>query len=392
MSTNINKGIYPIAIYEFIKNNSDVNKHIFISDIVNHLKNYAGGIEDSSIKRTVERHIDGIIQYDENVHVILKNNEEGYIPAETTAKEIKEIYYDQPFSSNDIRILSDAVIFSKHLKNKERLKLLEKLSKLMPSHSNNWYNNAVHESIQQAKIESDLFRNLEYIDQAIAEKKCIKFDKMVFGINKKLHTSESCVGFSPYYIFIANQTYYVIGVFDIRDFNKKHIYPVSLLEVYRMKKLSFDHTSVYVDINKTSLNGKSLKDICDMPFDIYACSDRLNLNISENVKFEISAKGMNVIIPIWRNNLTITKINPEDKTYNKKISITPTEERYIATLKVASRADWNTILSLLNSYSILEIALISHHETLQKIINKMSYNFKPHIDGKRVTLHRTNPT
>lgn len=394
MATNINKGIYPIAIYEFIKNNSDCEQHIHISDIVNHLKIYAGGIEESSIKRTVERHIDGIVQFDENIHIILKNDEENYIPAETPSKEIKEIYYDHPFSSNDIRILSDAVIFSKHLKKKDREKLLHNVSNLLPSHSNNWYDNAIHASNEQTKIESDLFRNLEYIDQAISEKRCIKFENMIYGINKKLHTAISLSGFSPYYIFIDNQTYYVFGVFIsnrkyyAKNPNKKRIYTPVRFEIYKMKSVNFDDESMYISINKTKLNGKSLKDICNLQFDIHNRPEGIYRQMSENVKLEISTRAMNVIIPIFGNNLTIKKINPTDVNNEIKVSITPSEERYLATLKVVSRTDWNTILSLLNHYSISDIALVSHHKELQEIIKRISLNFQSHITFRRHSLSR----
>ena len=134
--TNINTWIYPIAIYEFIKQNSDEEHHITVSEIMRHLKQYAAGRADASVQRNVTRHIKDLVLYDENIRVVLKNNEEDFRPEETDLKDIKDIYYDQPFSAGDIRILSDAIIYSTHLKHCKREDLLRKIADLRPSHSN----------------------------------------------------------------------------------------------------------------------------------------------------------------------------------------------------------------------------------------------------------------
>ena len=377
--TNPDKAIYPIAIYEFIRTNSDETKHLTIKDIVQHLRTYSAGIDERNIKRTVCRRIDDILLYDENVHVITKNGEEDYKPAETNHGEIMEIYYDQPFSATDVRIMSDAVIYSKHLKNKERKELLGKISELRPSHSNRWFKNALQDSTDQTKLESDLFRNLEYIGQAIEEKKCIRFDNMVYGADKRLHLAKSVRGFSPYKIYIDNDTYYVIGVTEqariMKEWHSKKYpdskinYAIHRFELFRMNKLRFDENAKYLPLEKTRLNGKSLKEICDEQFSIYGTLN--NTTLSENVEIAVNPRGLQVLIKTFGNKIMVKNIDSSGlpSVVTEKY---PEEVHYLVILKKAGRNEWNTILSLLNQYSIHDITLLSHKKQLSQMLSRIS--------------------
>ena len=56
----------------------------------------------------------------------------------------------------------------------------------------------------------DIFYNVEIIDEAISENVKISFDYNKFKSDKKLHKTNTHI-VSPYYTFLANQSYYLMG-------------------------------------------------------------------------------------------------------------------------------------------------------------------------------------
>ena len=383
----INKGIFPVVIYEYIKQNTDQIKHTTILEIADHLKHYTDEIQKDSRIRTVERHLCSLAQFDENICVVLNDDTEDYKPYETPAKDIKEIYYDQPFNSTDIHILSDAIIYSKHLRLKERENLLKKLSNLSPSNKYDWYKNAIHETTELMQDESQLFRNLEFIDYAISEKKCLSFKLATYRSDKKLHNSVTYKGFSPYKIFIDNNTYYVVGAFRSE---KNHLdkfmstFPESTgnktvkiyrFEVYRIQNISPDDKSVYIKISDTDLHNRSISDICKGDYNIYNILCRTLQPKDKNVEFCVNRRGLHVLIQSFGRNIFIKKTSLKElpsKLTNKLQN--NDEDYYIVTLKNATHNDWNTILRLLHNYPVSDIALLSHHDAIKRFINLIIKN------------------
>ena len=394
-----NTGIYPVFIYEYIKNNSDKDKTLSVNDIVNELEKHITGIKIESIKKTVERNLSALILYDENIHIITKNGTEDYIPYESKHAEIKEIYYDQPLTTGDIRILSDAVVYSNHLRKKDKEELLNKLSNIYPSHSNNWYANAIHDSADSTVLESDLFRNLEYIDQAITQKSCIDFDYMWFDSNQKLHKRDTIKSFVPLKIYISNDTYFVIGitkssrnmhnVFSARKPGKKELpYLLKRYEIYKIRRLFFNYESEYINISKTSLSKKNLKEICD---DEYSEFNHLHFYPkikSRNIQLLSTQFGLQKLIPLFGSKIKAKKIEALDlvEKYPTVLEHTPSNENlYIVTLKEARVKEWTTLLSVLyehpinlgeDHYHSNDIVLLSHHDKLSEILGVISKNLE----------------
>ena len=387
------KGMFPVAIYKFIKENSDEEKCLTPMDIYKFLRTYTPDIQEDSTWKTVSRNLEKLAAQFEEIHIVYKNGYEHTKEDKFSFPDIESIYFDQKFTTNDVRVISDAVIYSRHLDDKTRKELLKKISELRPSHSNVWYRNALQDSSDQIKLETDLFNNLEYIDYAINDKLCINFDVMSYGFDKNLHKSETHEGFTPYKIFIAEGIYYVVGLLytskKIEDhFAKKHPesepeYPVRRFPIHRMKSIRIDNEHEYVEIKKTRLKDKSLKEICEGEYNAggvfitpemtqkYPGRRRPNAN---DVEFLVSKRGLDALTDVFGKKLSIRR----EKDVKKKIgSHEISNHHFEVTLKNASSNDWNKIVTLMMTYMEIDIALLSHHNTLNRYVMRlMSHNVK----------------
>ena len=386
----MDKGMFPVMIYKYIKENSDEDTWLTPEKIYKFLRIYTPDIQEESTWKTVSRNLEKLADQFEEIRIVYKDDCEYNKTEKFIFSEIKKIYYNQRFTTNDVRIISDAVIYSRHLNDKDRKDLLGKIAGLWPSHSNKWYSNALQDSSDQIKLETDLFHNLDYIDFAIREKSCINFDIMSYGFDKKLHPSESHEGFTPYKIYIADGIYYVVGLLDKQKKREDHfakesgerepVYPIRRFPIHRMKRISLDEEHKYVEIKNTVLKDMSLKDICEGE---YNWADRLVIPWNakgplrrrpntNDVQFLVSKRGIDALADVFGKKLSIQ----QKRTVKKRLgSFERTDQRFEVTLKNASSSDWNKIVTLLMKYMEHDIALLSHHSTLNRfVVRLMSHN------------------
>ena len=388
----MDKGMFPVMIYKYIKENSDEEKCLTPEDIYKLLRIYTPDIQEDSTWKTVSRNLEKLAYQFDEIRIVYKNGFEYTKDEKFSFSEIESIYYDQKFTTNDVRVISDAIIDSRHLNDKDRKELLGKIVELRPSHSNGWYSNALQDSADQIKLETDLFHNLEYIDYAINDKLCINFEIMSYGFDKKLHPSASYKGFTPYKIYIADGIYYVVGLLDkykqrvdcaVKEHPKYEIeYPIWRFPIHRMKSIRIDEEHKYVEIKNTILKDKSLREICEGEYSEF---DRLTIPLvsrsplrnrpnNNDVDFLVSRHGLNALTDYFGKKVSIQR-NKDVKVKLGKHE--HTDHRFEVTLKNASNSDWDKIITLMTRYMERDIALLSHHSKLTSYITRlMNHNVK----------------
>ena len=379
-------GMYPVILFNFIRENSDEFRHLTVDDLVDHLQGFTkDGVKIASVRKNVERNLQALADSDKRIRVVYENGDEYCTKTMSFSfSDVVGIYFDQPFSAGDIRILSDAVIYSSHLKRSEREELLKKVAALRPSHSNQWYKNAVQDSTQLSRSETDLFKNLEFIDHAIAEKKCIKFHLASYNNNKRLQISKTQhVGFAPLKIFIQGGMYYVVG---ITDRNKQRHdeaadaedpdYFLTPIPIHIMRKICFDDLHEYTEIKNTKLSKYSLKDLNEGLWGSINILGKQSLMVTSDVEFITTLEGLNVLIEVFGTGLRVNRINRE-KLPNSLLCQLPkdesaTEERYSVILQKPGIHEWYKLLPILFESSVEDIYLNSHHSTLRRMITRIS--------------------
>lgn len=114
------------------------------------------------------------------------------------------------FEDSELHMLIDGVLSSKYVSAKHSKQLIEKLCGLSNKYFSSHVKNVYSVNEWNKTDNSELFLNIEIIDEAIESGKCVKFDYSKYGADKKLHKSASHT-VSPYQLILHNQRYYLMA-------------------------------------------------------------------------------------------------------------------------------------------------------------------------------------
>jgi len=132
--------------------------------------------------------------------------------------------YCHDFDSGQIRMLMDAVLFSKNISESECKDLINKIGSLVPGNKASRHIGKLSE-IKGGKVTSDtVIGNLDMLDEAIEKRKKIEFIYNSYGTDKKLHPKCDADGIavvkkaSPYNIVANDGKFYLIANYE--NFNE----------------------------------------------------------------------------------------------------------------------------------------------------------------------------
>ena len=129
---------------------------------------------------------------------------------EIESKRAGSYLEERDFTDAELRILIDGVLSSKHITAKYSKDLIDKLCSLSSKYFRSHVKH-VHTVGDWDKTENQaLFYNIEIVDEAIEEKRQIRFDYNKYGVDKKLHKTRTHQA-SPYQLILHNQRYYLMA-------------------------------------------------------------------------------------------------------------------------------------------------------------------------------------
>ena len=117
---------------------------------------------------------------------------------------------EREFTESETRLLIDGVLSSKHITAKYSKDLIDKLCGLQSRHFRSHVKHVYSVNEWDKTANSQLFYNIELIDEAIETKKQIRFDYNKYGLDKKLHRTTTHTA-SPYQLILHNQRYYLMA-------------------------------------------------------------------------------------------------------------------------------------------------------------------------------------
>ncbi len=188
------KKLAPLLILEILKKNSDFNHPMKQDEIISYLdREYGVSMERKAVGRNIQLLIDA-----------------GY-EIETSKKGT---YFDgQLLDDSEIHLVIDSILASKHISEAQSKSLINRIASLSNKYFKKHIKN-IYSLEQRDKTESsNLFLNIEIIDEAISKDKQIKYDYNKYKIDKKLHKTSTQV-ISPYQLLLHNQRYYLMGYSD----------------------------------------------------------------------------------------------------------------------------------------------------------------------------------
>lgn len=240
MYTTPPKKMLILNILDVLRNHSDGEHRLSQRRIIDILeKDYQMKVERKAVKRNLIDLLDAGL----NVQCTT---------AERTGKDgrTQTVYSDwhivPEFTNAEIRLITDSLLFSKHMPHAQCRRLIDKVEKLggreyRPSSKNV---STVSDSLPENK---QLFFTVDVLDEAIVRKRKVSFTYNDFGTDKKLHPRLAVNGeprsyvVNPYQMVAANGRYYLIGNYDKYDnlahYRVDRITEVRILEGERSKPL-----------------------------------------------------------------------------------------------------------------------------------------------------------
>ena len=189
-------------------------------------------------RKAVKRNLLNLIEYGSNIEyrevsrkdIFRKKDSVSYKGTSDFAdKEISEddllwtdFYLKQKFTNEELRLLIDSLLFSKHIPYSQAKELIKKLESL-----SNIYFKSCSQYIYPLPVErtdnKQVFYNIAILDDAIHKKKKVLFEYAVYHTDKKMHLKKREDGsvreyiITPYQMAVQEGKYYLICNYDKYD-------------------------------------------------------------------------------------------------------------------------------------------------------------------------------
>lgn len=189
-------------------------------------------------RKAVKRNLLNLIEYGSNIEyrevsrkdIFRKKDSVSYKGISDFAdKEISEddllwtdFYLKQKFTNEELRLLIDSLLFSKHIPYSQAKELIKKLESL-----SNIYFKSCSQYIYPLPVErtdnKQVFYNIAILDEAIRKKKKVLFEYAEYHTDKKMHLKKREDGsvreyiITPYQMAVQEGKYYLICNYDKYD-------------------------------------------------------------------------------------------------------------------------------------------------------------------------------
>ena len=168
---------------------------------------------------------------------------------------LTDFFIRRDFTDSELRLLIDSIVFSEHLPQGDKKRLIDKLEGLSSVYFKSRMKHVVAAGGSKGGV-NKLFFTIEELDKAISTGKQVKFHYDSFGTDKKLHHRKNAEGkdreyiINPYQIVAKNGRYYLICNYDKYD----------NLSYYRLDRIS--------DIQKLESDAKPVQEVVKNGLDL----------------------------------------------------------------------------------------------------------------------------
>lgn len=215
------KKIIILNILDILNKYTDAEHTLSQKEIQQKLESeYSMKVERKAIKRNLMDLIDFGCQIEYNETPRTKLNPQTGEYEENNI--LSDFYIEHDFDNSELRLLVDSIVFSSHIPQGDKKRLIDKLEGL----SNVYFKSQMkHVTTAQSKNTATnmLFYTIDVIDEAISKGKQVKFHYDEYDMDKKLHHRKNAEGeyreyiINPYYIAATNGRYYLICNYDKYD-------------------------------------------------------------------------------------------------------------------------------------------------------------------------------
>ena len=292
MESNESKKAALLYMYRIFCEHSDRAHQLLQKDIVNLLRSeYGIQLE----RKAVARNIDVLT----NAGYDIRSGNKGYYLA------------SRQFDDNEIRLLIDSVLSSRHISTQQTKTIIKKLTKLSSEHFRPRIKHIYTVDGLEKSENQGLFVNLDLIDKAIDDRKKVSFVFNSYGADKKLHEGAEHI-VSPLRILMRKHRYYLLAL-ERGDEAEPKFVGDPLIRLFALDMITnmriTDSEAQMHDIKKMEY---------DEFIDTYQNEFILPMQRPERVTFICTEASIGTAINIFgKKNLTFTKL-PEFE-HNPKV-------------------------------------------------------------------------
>ena len=229
------KKLVILYILDILQKYTDEEHRLSQKEIQNILKRE---YEMTVDRKAVKRNLLNLIEYESNIEyrevsrkdIFRKKDSVSYKgTSDFVDKEISEddllwtdFYLKQKFTNEELRLLIDSLLFSKHIPYSQAKELIKKLESL-----SNIYFKSCSQYIYPLPVErtdnKQVFYNIAILDEAIRKKKKVLFEYAEYHTDKKMHLKKREDGsvreyiITPYQMAVQEGKYYLICNYDKYD-------------------------------------------------------------------------------------------------------------------------------------------------------------------------------
>lgn len=305
------KKIIILNILDILNKYTDAEHTLSQKEIQQKLEHeYSMKVERKAVKRNLMDLIDfGCqIEYKETPRTTL-NKQTGEYEENNI---LSDFYIEHDFDNSELRLLIDSIVFSSHIPQRDKMRLIEKLEGL----SNVYFKSRMkHVATAQSKGDATntLFYTIDILDEAISKGKQVKFHYDEYGTDKQLHHRKDKEGnireyiINPYQIAATNGRYYLVCNYDKYDD----------IANYRLDRIS--------DIEILETNAKPITDLkgIEKGFDLSKyMSEHIYMFADKTVRAKfIATKGViNDVMDFFGKEAKISDVTDDTFTVSVRIS------------------------------------------------------------------------
>lgn len=278
------KKFAPLYILQILERYTDEKHTITYEEICEKLEKDGFPME----RKAISRHAEALKDIGFKIHGVGERDEN-----DKKIKTKRGIWLEKDFSDENLQMLIDSVLYSKYISQVEAEQLIKKI-RGMGSATFQQKNKGIAKlsSVYHAR-EAGFFKQLNVIQQAIAQEQKVKF---VYGkyqaLNGKIEITERENTVSPYQLVFSNGKYYLIGYLH----EKEQIWHFRVDRIFKAKLLNEARKSVY----DTELKGISIGDYL-------LTHPNLFTGKASSVVLKVNSDQIGHVIDTFGENFTVRK-------------------------------------------------------------------------------------
>lgn len=281
-----------ICLLEVLREYSDFNHIISMSEIIGKIKNIYGLSPD---RRTVYSALDTLVELGYDIS-FYKENGKGYY------------LRDKQLEPSEAHLLSDAVCTFPFISEKQTAQLMKKIHSLVSTYERKQIKNLTVIRPDRKTINKNVFYNIEMLDEAIERKRKVIFDYYDYGTDKQLHKRrEKKYKVNPFGMVYANEHYYLVYIMS-RQQN------VSMYRIDRIQNIEITD----IELDEHNIDPHSM-----VRNAVYAHTGE-----AVDVEMLIEPKVLNDVIDRFGTNLALSET--EDGRIKVRIKVTTMGMKYWA--------------------------------------------------------------